>query len=233
MTFATIAFIATAAVALGSAAPPSPVPTPTPPPIVCAVAAARNLRVYLVNEAGADPRTFDAAKQEASTIWGSAGLGLTFPTPPIDPTGGRTVIVIIRRTLQQTPRGHGADSDVSSHPELGRIVFAEVGTPGSLIEVSLQQLESLVMPGTFLDRPISGLPDGLQMALLGRGLGRVLAHEIGHWLMGRGHTRDGLMKPSFDVWDLVAVNAPRLPRPWTAAGSELAALSPRCEVHAS
>jgi len=97
MTFATIAVIATAAVAIGSAAPPSRVPTPTP--VVCAVAAARNLRVYLINEAGADPRTFDAAKQEASTIWGSAGLGLTFPTPPIDPTGGRTVIVIIRRTL--------------------------------------------------------------------------------------------------------------------------------------
>jgi hypothetical protein len=227
MTFATFVFIATAGVALASVARSSPVPTPTP--VVCAVPASRDLRVYLINEAGADLRTLDAAKAEASAIWASAGRALTFPTPPIDLTDGRTVIVIIRPALLPTASGHAADSDASSRPPLGRVMF-EAGRPGKLIEVSLQELESLVMPGSFLDRPISALGYGLQRVLLGRGLGRVLAHEIGHWLMGREHTPDGLMKPRFDAWDLTALNAPRLPRPWT---SELLAQSSHCELHAS
>ena len=72
------------------------------------------------------------------------------------------------------------------------------------------------------------------MPLLGRGLGRVVAHEIGHWLMGRGHTKQGLMRRAFGVDDLVASNVPPLPRTWTAAGSEpLPALSSRCELDAS
>jgi hypothetical protein len=230
MTFTTIVFIATAAVALRSAALSSPVPTPTP--AVCPVAPSRDLRVYLIDEVGTDPRTLDAAKAEAITIWASAGRVLTFATPPIDLTDGRTVIVIIRRGLLSTASGHAAGSDASSPHPLGRINF-QAGRPGKLIEVSFQELESVVMPGSFLDRPISALGYGLQKTLLGRGLGRVLAHEIGHWLMGREHTPDGLMKPQFDVWDLIAVDAPRLPRPWTAAGSELLAQSSHCKLDAS
>ena len=44
-------------------------------------------------------------------------------------------------------------------------------------------------------------------------------HELGHWLVGRGHMQEGLMRPTFDDRDLVEWNFPRLPRPWTAAGA--------------
>jgi hypothetical protein len=49
---------------------------------------------------------------------------------------------------------------------------------------------------------------------VGRGLGRVLAHEIGHWLFGRGHTAHGLMRASIKRRDLVDRTAPPLPAAW-------------------
>jgi hypothetical protein len=80
-----------------------------------------------------------------------------------------------------------------------------------------------------MDRPVAGLPVFLHEILLGRGLGRVVAHEIGHWLGGRGHVQEGLMKPMFDDHDLVESDTPRLPRTWTAAAGMLEARFPRCE----
>jgi hypothetical protein len=99
--------------------------------------------------------------------------------------------------------------------------------------VSFELLTSFVMSGSHLNKPVSAFPN-LAPGLLGRGLGRVLAHEIGHWLMGRGHTRGGLMRPRFNIDDLVGSIVPHLPRTWTAATSSLRLpLSSGCELDAS
>jgi hypothetical protein len=117
---------------------------------------------------------------------------------------------------------------------LGQVQFADDGRPGNLIEVSFQALTSFVKSGSYMDRPIVALPPFAQARLLGRGLGRVVAHEIGHWLMGRDHAHEGLMRPTFGVRDLVESNARLMPRTWTTARSEpLLALSSRCELDAS
>ena len=50
--------------------------------------------------------------------------------------------------------------------------------------------------------------------MVGRGLGRVVAHELGHWLAGRGHMQFGVMKPAFDSRDLVQSIMPLLPPAW-------------------
>ena len=73
---------------------------------------------------------------------------------------------------------------------LGQVPFGEDG-PGNLIEVSFEAVESLVMGSWYLNKPVAKFPDLLQQVLLGRGLGRVLAHELGHWLVGHGHGRKG------------------------------------------
>jgi hypothetical protein len=186
-------------------------------PMACAPATSRDLRIYLINEAGAAQQTLDAAEAEAGTIWANAGLRLewTFPPVPLDVSDGRTVVVVVRRGLSRPVTVDGADSQAFSHPSLGRIRFGEDGRPGNLIEVSFPALGSLVMSGSYLQKPISELPNLAQTCLLGRGLGRVVAHEIGHWLMGRGHSRDGLMRPSLSGHALIESNEPRLPRTWT------------------
>jgi hypothetical protein len=226
-------FLTAMVVAHASAEPPA---STTSMPMACAPAASHDLRVYLINEAGAAQQTLDAAEAEAGTIWANAGLRLvwTFPPVPLDVSDGRTVVVVVRRGPSRPATVEAADSQGCSHPQLGRIRFGEDGRPGNLIEVSFPALRSLVMSGSYLEKPISALPKLPQTHLLGLGLGRVVAHEIGHWLMGRGHTRQGLMRPSFSVRDLIESKVPRLPRTWTAAGSELLlALSLRCELDAS
>lgn len=175
----------------------------------------RPLRVHVVNGAAALPRTLDTAIEETTAIWATAGIRLTWTFPPasLDPTDNKTVVVMIQRGLKRPVR------DVAASPLLGLVPFGERG-PGSLIEVSFDAITSLVMSGTYLNRPVARLPALLQQVLLGRGLGRVVAHEIGHWLAGQGHMPDGLMRPAFGDRDLVDWNAPSLPRAWTAAGAD-------------
>ena len=200
----------------------------------CAPAASHDLRVYLINEAGALQETLDDAKAEAGAIWASAGVRLVWTSPPVplDVPDGRTAIVIVRRVVASPATVHAADSQVGTHSPLGWVNFGGDGRPG-YVEVSFKALTSLVMSGSYLDRPISTTPS-LVPQLLGRGLGRVMAHELGHWLMGREHTRQGLMRPGFNVSDVVGWNVPKLPRTWTAASSELRlALSSHCEPDAS
>ena len=201
----------------------------------CVPASSRDLRVYVINEAGAAQETLDAAEAEAATIWVNGGLRVVWNLPPVplDLQGGQTVVVVVRRALSPPATRDGADLRTCSHPSLGQIRFGVDRRPANLIEVSFRELMSLVMSGTYMDRPISELPTYVQRHVVGLGLGRVVAHEIGHWLMGSGHTEQGLMRPRFNVIHLVGPNPPELPGTWTAAGSELLrARSSRCELDA-
>ncbi|HKB11332.1 MAG TPA: hypothetical protein VKD69_11775 [Vicinamibacterales bacterium] len=50
----------------------------------------------------------------------------------------------------------------------------------------------------------AGLPAAMAETFLGRALGRALAHEIGHYLLGtREHSAHGLMRPRFTPQDLL------------------------------
>ena len=226
-------FLATAVAAPTLAEPPA---SATSTPMGCAPPARRDLFVVLIDESGATQQTLDDAKAEAGAIWAGAGLRLAWAAPrvPLDVPDGRPVIVIVRRALLRPASGGAADSRARSHPVLGQVQFGEDGRPGNLIEVSFQALTSFVKTGSYMDRPIVALPAFAQVRLLGRGLGRVVAHEIGHWLMGRDHAHEGLMRPTFGVRDLVESNVPLMLRPWTLARSEPPlAPSSRCDLDAS
>jgi hypothetical protein len=189
----------------------------------CVPASSRALRIHVINEAGAAQQTLDAAQAEAATIWANGGLRLvwTFPPAPLELRDGQTVVVVVRRALSLPATTDGADLRTCAHPSLGQIRFGVDRRPANLIEVSFRELMSLVMSGSYMDRPISEIPISAQRHVVGLGLGRVVAHEIGHWLMGSGHTERGLMRPRFNVRDLVGLKGPRLP-----------ALSSRCELDA-
>ena len=100
-------------------------------------------------------------------------------------------------------------------PALGWLLFDGNDKRG-FIEVSLGAITSVVMRGVYRDTPVPDLPRRAQTDLLGRGLGRVIAHEIGHWRMGREHARRGLMKESLNPQELIDWVAASLPRGWTA-----------------
>jgi hypothetical protein len=201
------------AAARGAAASP---PSPTRAPTGCAPPA-RHLRVHLINEADAVPRVLDDAQAEAAKIWTAAGLRLAWTAPPtsFDVTDPGTVLLIVRRALSRHSGVESGNSRAVPDSALGWLLLDGNDKRG-FIEVSLDAITSVVMRGVYRDRPVPDLPRRAQTDLLGRGLGRVIAHEIGHWRMGREHARRGLMKESLNFQDLIDWVAAPLPRGWTA-----------------
>lgn len=205
-------------------------PTGGPPAVPCAAASPRVVRLLVVNEAGVAPAAMDAAVAEAGAIWTEAGVLLdwTFAPASFARTDDDTVVLVIRRALRTPPASGGAAPSVSH--ALGQVSFAVDGRPGSMIEVSFDAITGLVMTGSQFDRPIPTLPLANRRAVVGRGLGRVVAHELGHWLAGRGHVQFGVMKAAFDSRDLVQSIMPLLPPAWRGLlGGTAHARSRRCE----
>jgi len=202
------------AAARGAAASP---PSPTRAPTGCASPAPRHLRVHLINGAGAVARMLDDAQAEAAKIWTTAGLRLVWTAPPtsFDVTDPGTVVLIVRPALSRRSGVESGSSRAVPDPALGWVLFDGNDKRG-FIEVSLDAITSIVMRGVYLEKSVPDLPRRVQTDLLGRGLGRVIAHEIGHWRMGREHARRGLMKESLNPQDLIDWVAGRLPRGWTA-----------------
>jgi hypothetical protein len=186
------------------------------------------LRLYVVDAAGVGTRILEPALFETAAIWARANLHVdwTFSPDPVDRAHDETVVLVIKR---QTPAIGAARSNGSPTPPLGQVQLGEDGRPTDFIEVSLEAIRSLVLGGSLMDRPVVQLPHGIQQILLGQAIGRVVAHEIGHWVAGREHAGHGLMKPAFTAFDLVAPAAPRLPAPWTTPGAgTLVARFPPC-----
>ena len=225
-----VTFLVTATTLANMSAEPAVTTSALP---ACERPSAPDLHLHLINEAGAAAATLDAGESEAGRIWETARLHLDWTSlPGIDLNDRDTLLVVLRSALRRSPGGAAAEPVSRSHPPLGWLVFGEDGRPGNLIEVSFEALTSVVMSGEHMGKPVRELPTITQARLLGCGLGRVVAHEIGHWLMGRGHTKAGLMRASFDARDVLDPQLARLPDEWTAAGSRLRlALSSPCQLH--
>ncbi|HEU4927519.1 MAG TPA: hypothetical protein VFT24_10745 [Vicinamibacterales bacterium] len=212
--FVTFVLLLSMVTASGAAASPAP-------PGGCGAPALRDLRIHLIDAAGVVPRTLDDAKEEVGRIWTTAGLRLSWTVPPMgfEITHPGTVVVIVRRALS---RHSAVKSDTSRgvpDAALGWVLFDGDDQRG-IVEVSIDAITAVVMEGVLANKSVLTLPRRTQKDLLGRGLGRVIAHEIGHWRMGRGHVRAGLMKASLSARDLIDWAAPPLPRRWKAGECE-------------
>lgn len=201
----------------------------------CAPASLRIVRLLVVDRAGVAPRVLAAATGESTAIWAQAGVRLEWMLPPLafDRMDGDTVVVVIRSAFVGPPTPRLPQPWGAAHGALGRVHFGVDDRPANMIEVSFDAIASLVLEGSQFDRPIVRLPVANQTAFIGRGLGRVVAHELGHWLAGRGHAPSGVMKARFAASDLVASLVPLLPSAWRSLlGGAARARSPRCEADA-
>jgi hypothetical protein len=84
------------------------------------------------------------------------------------------------------------------------ILFVE-GTPRQMVNVSVSAARRLMNATPWLnERPIRMAPVSAQDRLLGRMMGRALAHEIGHYLLASNrHAGEGLMKPMISPAEFV------------------------------
>jgi len=130
-------------------------------------------------------------KGEAEAIWQAYGIQLEWTdgdTPEPSP-GGVALDVIVQRWA-----GVGL---IDRPPILGRTVVASDTRSWRPIRVSFDAVEKMLM-----DRTLSRVSGAAMVREpeLGRALGRVLAHEIGHVLLNTAdHDHTGLMRATFSA----------------------------------
>ncbi len=131
------------------------------------------------------PRLQASAMDEVTGIWTSYGINVRIRdrADAIDPDAVRLLVMV----------GSKADCSVAADA-LGSIPF--VGDePRPQIFLYSERIDALVRTAMLNQHSYNEWPTQLQEVIVGRVLGRALAHEIGHFLLhSRHHSPTGLMQ---------------------------------------
>ena len=163
-----------------------------PPP----VSTNPRLSVDIIFEGQPMPRQLEAAAMaEVTAIWAPYGVDVR-ASDPDEP--GRDGAVRLAVVLADRPVG----STVAE--TLGSIRFLD-GVPEPRIAIYPNAIASLVSTTRFSGVDCGHWPTALRDAILGRVMGRALAHEIGHFLLrSRHHSPKGLMRAEPLLRDFVS-----------------------------
>jgi hypothetical protein len=186
---AAFAFITTAA----SAAAPDTRPVPAGPvlsslpPLVVSVYAAPAIPPALV----------DRTLAEADVIWRAAGVTIDWQVREHEPLPDRArgmrdlyVPAALRVIIDDAPGARQQDAGMP----IGWIVFAG-GEPEPELHVSHRNAVALLEAARQVSVSRNEMPPLEVEVLLGRAMGRALAHELGHYLFAsKSHTGHGLMQ---------------------------------------
>lgn len=159
--------------------------------------AAIRLGVDISALAAMPPRQLLAMAREAEAIWDPYGVALTWVRAEgraLTPPGLQGTLKISRDdSAERLPSRTSADR------QLGSVLFLEgSGMAENTLALSVEATRRTVEEVFWANRRVADWPPSLREELLGRALGRVLAHEIGHYLLAwRAHTPDGLMRAAF------------------------------------
>jgi hypothetical protein len=141
------------------------------------------------------PRLESSAMEEVIRIWTPYGVDVQAPRWT---SAGRNSGVRLAVVLADLPAGHTATET------LGSIQF-HGGLPETQIVMYPKAIERLVSAAKLYGRESSEWPTNFRYNILGRVLGRALAHEIGHYLLRSSrHSSSGLMRSILVSTDLVA-----------------------------
>lgn len=178
-----IANIVFAAALLAAPAIPDAAIPSDPPPLVVAVTAADDIRPELVT------RILD----EAAAIWRSAGVTLAW-------RHGRPPSLSTLRVRIGHDRGR---SSTGGFLPLAWIVFDDDTMPEHDVFVSCDNVLTLTRSARDIVGDLEQKPRAELETMLGRALGRALAHEIGHYLLAsKAHTESGLMQTRRSLTEL-------------------------------
>jgi len=153
--------------------------------------------VTVISSADMSPRLVAAVLAEADAIWRAAGVSFVWrrvapitPTPQSverDPYLSNTLRITIGHA-----RGAGRGDGLLP---LGWIVFDDVRVPEQEIYLSQANAQALMESASAVVGIVNQMPPSQRDTLIGRAMGRALAHEIGHYLLAsKSHTDRGLMK---------------------------------------
>jgi hypothetical protein len=134
------------------------------------------------------PAIATAAVREAAAIWSEHRVVVDLALPCASEPD-EAIVLTIQRGYGQGPTA--ANAKVA----LGAIAFAKDGTPYSFVTVFFDRLLRSIKNERLGDVAQERWPPDLRERVIGRALGRVIAHEIGHYLLGtRAHSSSGLMR---------------------------------------
>jgi hypothetical protein len=166
------------------------------------------------------PRQVRAMTEEAAAIWRPYGVSIDWLSASERP--GPDVVPIVVRMPPSSRRPDRRGSASGRRP-LGSVLFVD-GIPDGVITLATDTVEGTIVAEAWNGRPLTEAPIAVRQEFIGRALGRVLAHELGHYLLAqKGHSRSGLMRASFKGDELVATDR----RAFQLQSNELAALDVR------
>jgi hypothetical protein len=126
-----------------------------------------------------------ALMREADAIWRDAGVRLTW----VDPHAARTASQPALRVIVGRSQDRHADAGV-----VGELLRFDNGDATAI--ASIDRAAAIVRAAG--GGAAYGLPDAIVQHRLGTVLGRAVAHEIGHYLLGSAaHASHGLMRARF------------------------------------
>jgi hypothetical protein len=143
------------------------------------------------------PDVIAAALTETGRLWAPYGVDVRL-APPHGPTleGAITLTVVA---------GEPSPAERRRSPNaLAGVGFDVCGRPRPQIAVYAAEVVALIAHARVLGASETQWPQSMRDRILGRAVGRVLAHEIGHFVLGtREHAARGLMRAAQGVDDLV------------------------------
>ena len=168
-------------------------------------------------------RRLHTMTEETTAIWRPYGVSISWLTPLQVHEPGPDVRIIVRMPISAPERGAGG----APQRPLGSVLFVD-GIPDGVITIRPETVEAVIPATGWNGRRLTEAPWGIQEDYAGRALGRVLAHELGHYLLAqKSHAQTGLMRATFKDSELVGTNRRAFqlqPRDLPALGTRLAQL---------
>ena len=129
------------------------------------------------------PSILDAARTEAAAIWAPQGIAVMSGDAPCAWDAVVLTVNLVEH-VDRRPKG-----------TLGSTVFDGNGEPVAALTIYLDAVRLFIAASRVLGVPERSWPRRMRDEVTGRVLGRVLAHEIGHYVLkSRTHSASGLMR---------------------------------------
>jgi len=190
---------------------------------ILSVLMAGSVTVTIDQAGGLSAAQLQVAVAQMADVWRAAGVEVAAAQSDDRPTTGHAAVSLRIVTLR-------AKSIRGDRPVLAWIGARPGGRTAPVLIVSLPAVAAMVAEGEYAGRGVKRLPSNLTGWLVARAIGRVAAHELGHYLLQQHatHQRRGLMRPTYSTADLLgdALDPFRVaPEQRSAAMAEIAALA--------
>jgi hypothetical protein len=158
---------------------------------------AANVNIVIDQCGGLEAADCRLAVTEMAEIWRNAGVEVV--SRPADGASIRSEASVSLRVVT-----FSINTNARGEPVLGWVAVEPGGRMVPVVFVSLQALGQVLAGADLGGIPFNRLTSDLRSRLTARAIGRVAAHELGHYLLRRaGHPNKGLMRRSYEARDLI------------------------------